>query len=409
MKRSRVLTSVGLMTLWSAAIAGPASAQAPGGDAFQAQARAQVLDLNVLGQRALLGSSGASGQLLPPAPPGASASSAAVLLPGAPLGGAGSVNANVTGSGTDSKPEACGATLPAPLNTVAGLSGACSGPVTASINAGNPQSSSQSTIASIEALPDPPTVTGLNFESLAQQLAQGAGVDPGLVKTQQLSDPLVAATLGRSNSAVTSDGNTITSQAIAPGGTVTLLSGVLTEGALVTITVSEARARATCNRATSQLTPTPTFNIARVQSPGLIVDVLGTPVTIIPPIDVTVAPGGPSQTILGGLPAVGDVLKTDITALGGGVRPGPNGTQEAFASGVRIHALQGVNGGVLLDIAGAQAGIGCARPTPVAVRADEVAPLGELPRTGGIPWLPVAGVGVLGLAVLVRRVAVRAR
>jgi LPXTG-motif cell wall-anchored protein len=105
-------------------------------------------------------------------------------------------------------------------------------------------------------------------------------------------------------------------------------------------------------------------------------------------------------TILPGTP-----LETTINVAGGTATTNPDGSATATSDGVSVQALKGLpGGGITLQLAHAEAAVNGTKavatpaPTPVAVT-----PRGELPRTGGTPWLPIAGAVLLGIAVIARR------
>ena len=90
----------------------------------------------------------------------------------------------------------------------------------------------------------------------------------------------------------------------------------------------------------------------------------------------------------------------------------------AVADGVSLHLLKGIaassptarDGGILLQLAHSEADVAGAPAVTVPVTNNPtVAGVQQLPRTGGTPWMPMLGVGVLGLAVLVRRTLLQAR
>jgi LPXTG-motif cell wall-anchored protein len=85
---------------------------------------------------------------------------------------------------------------------------------------------------------------------------------------------------------------------------------------------------------------------------------------------------------------------------------------------VSLHLLKGIaassptarDGGILLQLAHSEADVAGAPAVTVPVTNNPtVAGVQQLPRTGGTPWIPMAGVGILALAVIGRRVAVRTR
>jgi hypothetical protein len=114
--------------------------------------------------------------------------------------------------------------------------------------------------------------------------------------------------------------------------------------------------------------------------------------------EIKIAPGE-TITLLQGTP-----LESEIVVADGKTFKNADGSMAAVADGVKLHLLKGVNGGILIELAHAEAGVIGALP-----QVSPIAPAFELPRTGGTPWIPVAGASALGFAVLVRRVVVSAR
>ncbi len=110
-------------------------------------------------------------------------------------------------------------------------------------------------------------------------------------------------------------------------------------------------------------------------------------------VDIPVAPGE-TVTILQGTP-----LESTITVADGSTTKNPDGSVSSVADGVKLELLKGVNGGIVLELAHAEAG---AAGSPAVL--GSIIDVPELPRTGGTPWIPVAGIGAVGLAVLARRV-----
>jgi hypothetical protein len=106
----------------------------------------------------------------------------------------------------------------------------------------------------------------------------------------------------------------------------------------------------------------------------------------------------------------GTPLETRIAIASGRTVTNADGTVGAVADAVKIHALKNIGtlvpalaGGIKLELAHAEANVGGA---PAQVLALPDLPR-ELPRTGSTPWIAVAGIGALGMAVITRRVLVR--
>jgi hypothetical protein len=273
------------------------------------------------------------------------------------------------------------------------------------------------------ALPQGCAVTGT-----AQALVQSLGA------TQTLNGDV-----GSSTSGVAVDGNSVTTESTGSGAVIRLLPNATLNGVpigepLVTITVSRANAKVLCDLSTGNAVPSFDPAIVRVKFsnplaailPNLSSDQLPTitlpdnPAAVGTPINPTVALQNGELTVTPGSTVVlfpGLPIQTEIVVGGGTSKVNPDKTAAATADGVKIHALQlapaPLAGGLLANLAHAEVAGGCtaavadvAAPTPAAPEITR-----ELPRTGGpdVPWLPLAGMAGLALAVLTRRAIVRSR
>lgn len=400
-KNRRLAAAAGAISLASVFTAGPVSAQSSA-EVYLGSASGRALNIQVLGQGTTLGVSSAkvTSQLT------AVAEGAGQLL------NAGTTaKVDLSGSGSETKPDVCAVALPVADILNVGL--AC-GSASGSINANNPVANSEGRFAGITldvenvlglaGLQD--TVTGLTTSTLSTVQTTVGGLPvvgsvlAPVVETVSttvadlLNTRTLELTAGKSTSSVVTDGGNVTSLATASGAEIKILpvrlpvAGV-DVGPLATITVSSAQAKAVYNRATG--TSTPSFD------PSLVTIKLGA--TALLGAQEIKVPVGASQTILAGTP-----LESDIIVAAGKNVTNPDGTVGAIADGVKLHLLKGVSNGILIELAHAEAGVG---GTPAAA-APIAAPNVELPRTGGTPWIPLAGVSILGLAVLVRRMLVRA-
>jgi hypothetical protein len=89
-----------------------------------------------------------------------------------------------------------------------------------------------------------------------------------------------------------------------------------------------------------------------------------------------------------------------------------DGGVKAIADGVSLELLKGIgassptamDGGVVLQLAHSEAEVAGA---PAVHTPTEVLAQTSLPRTGGTPWVPMAGIGILAIALVGRRFAVR--
>lgn len=384
------------MSLASAFMVGPASAQVP--ETFLGRAAAKALEVQVLGQGTTLGVTTAE----------ATSRLTAVAEGAGQLLNLGTIQkSEVAGSGTDVKPDKCALGLPVADILAVGL--AC-GSSSATIVNGNPVATSEASVANLDlsgnvALQALSGATGAVESTVSGVLSTVCTAVAGTCSATTTVNDLVNSVLktktldvtaGRSTSSVTTEASKVVSQATASGAEVKILplpqvSGLPSTEPVATILVSSAKATAVYDRGTG--TSTPSFD------PSLVTIRLNTVLTGAPAIQEIKVPVNASQTILQGTP-----LESDIIVAAGRTVTNPDGTVGAIADGVRLHLLKGINGGVLLNLAHAEAGVAGA-----LAQAAPALPAGlELPRTGGTPLIPLAGAGLLGLAVLARRVLVRA-
>ncbi|HVL93176.1 MAG TPA: hypothetical protein VM264_07515 [Acidimicrobiales bacterium] len=398
----RLAAAAGAFTLASAFVTGPAAADTP--ESFVGSAAGRALDLKVLGQATTLGVTTAK------VTSGRTAVSEGV---GQTLLGGSTQRAEVNGDGTDTKPEAC--TLALPVIDVLNIGLAC-GSATAAVTGGNPSASSVGKVAgvdlSLDSLLGSLGLDGLltgTVDTVEQTLCGDAGVVTGLpvngllcpvvntvtgTVTDLANTKTLDVVLGQSTTNITTDAGKVVARATANGGEIRILPlrvdalGV-DLGPLATITIGSATATAEYDRSSGRATPT--------ADPSLVTIKLGA--TALLPATTINLPVGVSETILAGTP-----LESDIVVAAGRTTTNPDGTVSAVADGVRLHLLKGVSGGIELSLAHAEAGAGgsVAQVSPIVTNV-------ELPRTGGTPWMPMLGVGVLGLAVLVRRTLLQAR
>jgi hypothetical protein len=255
--------------------------------------------------------------------------------------------------------------------------------------------------------------------------------------------------VGTSKSEVVTNGSTVTSTATSAGGVLGLLpvqlplasGGTITQN-LVEVVVGSAKASASYDRVTGK-TGTPTFDPAIVTirintpttdaltgalkavAPGAAVDVKeikinpGLVPSALPALDpalgavVKACPDAPNEFCI----LAGTAFETRIAVASGRTVTNADGTVGAVADAVKIHALKNIGtlvaqleGGILLELAHAEAGVGGA--PAIVTELNPIVPgitdiPRELPRTGGTPWMPIAGVLGLALAVLSRRALVR--
>jgi hypothetical protein len=221
--------------------------------------------------------------------------------------------------------------------------------------------------------------------------------------------------VGKSTSSAVTDASTITSKATASGAVVKILplpqvNGLPTTEPVATIEVGSASATAVYNRA-SGTTATPTFDpaVVRVKFNASLAQLVGTKQVVVPE--------GTELPILEGTP-----LESKIIVGAGRIVHNADGTDGAVADGVSLRLLMplgestpgALDGGITIELAHAEAGVAgkAAVVTPPPSLQDvprgDIPTAKELPRTGGTPWIPFAGVGVLAIAVLFRRASLRA-
>ncbi|MEA3076038.1 MAG: hypothetical protein QOF60_946 [Actinomycetota bacterium] len=272
----------------------------------------------------------------------------------------------------------------------------------------------------------------------------------GEMLTRLQSTKTLDLKVGTSRSEVVTNGSTVTSTATSAGGVLGLLpvqlplaaGGTVTQN-LVEIVIGSAKATATYDRVTGK-SGTPVYDPAivtiRINTPttdalGKVLGVNFKEIQVIPgvtpalipalnaavdPVVATIVkacPDAPNEfCVLYGTP-----FETRIAVASGRAVSNADGTVGAIADAVKIHALKNIgtlapqlDGGILLELAHAEAGVGgapavtnqlSAPGTPDNVVTPDVPR--ELPRTGGTPWMPIVGALGLALAVLSRRALVR--
>jgi len=384
-------------------------------ETFLGSAAGTALDLSVLGNQATFGLTKVEGtSALTAAANGAGQ----LLVPGT------ETEAKVNGlDQTSDSGEKCAApVLPAEITDTVGIAieVACSSS-SASTAGGVPTATSNASVADLDVsanvlldtlgLGDPINdATGQIIDALEPLLGQFDGTPvEGPIDTvsELLNDVIETQTLhvsaGASLSKVTSTAETITSTATAQGAVVQVLPtgaidpATLEQGPVLTVEVGAASATAAYNRLTGESSSSFDPALVRVTVDKTVAAGLGLG-DGSEDFVVEVAPGQ-DQTIE--LPGVGVVAR--IVAASGEEFTNEDGSVGARADAVRVEVLPAVNGGIVLLLAHAEAAVA---GTPLV--AKEVSPPVELPRTGGTAFLPVAGLGLLGLAVASRRFARRA-
>lgn len=397
----RLAAAAGAISIAGAFVAaGPVTAQTATAESYVGSAAGKALDLSVLS--------------LPKVTLGVSTAKVTSLLTAA-AEGAGSLGlagtttkAEVANTGTVTQPSSCA--VPLPVADILNIGIAC-GSASASVVNNNPVATGEGSVASIDlsgqnllntVAPLTDTVTGTVETGLTTVCGALALTCPltGTV-SDVLNSVLDTKTLevaaGKSTSSVTTDSGKVVATATATGAEIKLLptpvvAGVTSGEPLATIIVGQAKATATYDRSTGSSTPLVDPALVRVKLNTQLTTALGLGSEITVPV-------GQSFIVPG---TAGTPLETEIVVAAGRTVNNPDGTIGAIADAVKVHALKGISGGILLSLASAEAGVG----GNVAAQAPAVGL--ELPRTGGTPWIPLAGVSILGLAVLVRRFVVRA-
>lgn len=411
----------------AALLAPPASAQTQTivtrPESFIATAAARGLDLNVLGTRVTIGQSSAVINSVP----SAKASGAGVAL----ISGTVS-NSEVTGPNqAQAPPRAC--ILNLPIASLIAVRLAC-GESRASTGADGPQAFGSGSVAGVDLaalnLLDPVvsllqsllnallpvvdqtvgTVTGLLGPTLGGMvgplagnlgLGSGSTVAPVSGLVNQLLDGVKRATglaeikVGPSTAQTTTAPGSVTATANAAGAQIDLLPGLTVGGApLLSIIVGQAKSTSTFDRATAKSTPAFDAAVARVR---LGLPLLGGTVTDIP-IQLNTP-----LTLLAGTP-----LETTISLGAGRTVTDPNtGSVASYADGVSIQALKGISGGIGLELAHAESGVG--GQARLVSQQQVVTPVPALAKTGNDPWMPLTGAGLLLLALTIRRRIVAAQ
>jgi hypothetical protein len=379
-------------------ITGPAHA-AGKAETFLGSATATALNLDLLGQDLTLGFSKATvdstvkalaeaaGQLLQP-----TSSTKA--------------EANATTAKASDGEKCAIPGLPAPLSDLLDLGAGCSSSLTEIVN-GAPQAIGRGSVARVDLKLN--TLLGqLNqviapvqsaLENVLGTLTEIAPqLDPitdtvGELLTSVLNQQTLSVRLGEAVSNVTSTASAITSTSTAAAGQIDVLPlGGLDGGPLVSIIVGQAKAAAVYDRASGKAVPTIDPALVRIR---LALPLLGQ----VQEIPVAI---GQTITILQGTP-----LESTIAIADGTTTTNADGSVLAVSDGVLVHLLKGLNGGIKLQLAHAEAGVAGAPAVAAPVPAAPTV-VAELPRTGGIPALPILGAGLLAIAFVGRRYLVRA-
>jgi hypothetical protein len=346
----------------TAGSAAPAAASTP--EAFAGTATAQALKLDLFGTTITLGSTNAEADTTPQAV--ASGSGVALLTATASSAKATSTTPSAT------PPKACGVNLP--LTGILTLSLACSQSAGSVANSA-PTATSASNIAAVDIgtlslvlqLLQPilnaltpianqvigsvlttvnSALTGLGLGSVGTTLSNllgGLGVSEtqpvsSLITALEKATDLATIHVGDSSAGVTTSSGTVIATSSAQAATIDVLPGILVGGGpLLSITVGTATTTSTYNRGTG-------VSSAAFSPAILTVSLLG--------INIPVGLGAPVN-LLAGTP-----LASSISLGAGSTTKNADGSVTATADGVGLDLLQGINGGIQLDLAHAASGVG---------------------------------------------------
>jgi hypothetical protein len=496
MARIRRLAAVaGAVALAATVVGSPARADSP--EVFQGSAAGTALDLSILGKQVTLGASAAKAD----SAGNAEAKGAGILTStnGTVDGALGLKStekvAKASNGSTDEKPKSCGtgiAVLEAiSLGLACSAASAKSGPAPSATGEGSVVEAGVDASTVIDSLietvesttgQDVPvetqeavTLIGDTVAGLLDPVCEATQATNGLVcdatttvkdlVTSVLKTKTLEVAVGSTTSSVDTAASSVTSKAAASGAVVKLLplpkvNGLASSEPVATITVGEATASATYDRAKGTATGAADPAIVRIKFNTVLTtslaDQLGNlPVLgrldniVIDPRDLLDVQKLLDEQLDGGVPGVvesceggkavcilkGTPLESKIWLATSNVKTNDDGSVVATADAVRMELATGVkfdellgtvNGatnlglkgpGVRLALAGVEAGVGGrpAQVTPPAPAAPTLTPEQartlpptELPRTGGTPLVPMIGATALALAVIGRRAAAKA-
>ncbi len=237
-----------------------------------------------------------------------------------------------------------------------------------------------------------PVLGGLQLPLVGQL----AGLDPATDPVSSLVDKLTKATslvsikIGNSTAQGKTTAAAVSSEGNAQGAQIDVLPGLALGGSpLLSIVVGSAKATATFDRNGGKADATFDGAIATVK--------VGLPILGGNILELPIKLGQPIR-LLEGTP-----LESEISLGAGSTKRESDGAVSSVADGVKIHLLKGISGGVKLELAHAEAAVGgLTRLTSKQVVVDPL----PLPKTGGEPWVPMAGAGLLVAAYLTRRTLV---
>ncbi len=384
-------------------------------ETFAGGAAARALDVSILNQRVTLGDTVAN------IVKGVSNSGSTTLL--AKAVGTGqlalltsdtSAVSALTANGTTSAPKKCA--LDVPVLDVLHLETAC-GSSAASVNndllnavatgeVGNLDLSVNNLLSQLglNAATEPIGALATTLLSALPELPIDVGTTVNDLLTNVVNTKTLEVSIGDAESIVTSTANTVTATAhsaavdikILPLPTITV-NGVssIKSVPILEIIIGEAKATATYDRLTSKAVGRPTFDpaLVRIKSSLPLLNLAG--ITSSP--GFTIAPG---QTFE--IPGIAKI----VVGAGKIVDDGEFG-EKAVADGLSVELLGALNGGVVLNLAHAEAG---AIDRPAQTKVLDVPSIDiardiptSLPRTGAETALPLALAGAAIAVVAIRR------
>jgi len=245
-----------------------------------------------------------------------------------------------------------------------------------------------------------PIVNDLGAITGQKTTLDAVGNTVGGVLQDVLSTPTAHLVLGDATSDVVSTPSALTATAVARGGQLDILPApAALNGAvqpLASVIIGSSKATATFDRLTGKVAK-PTFDPAL-----LTVKLAATPLTPATTIPVQV---GTTTTIT--LPAgLGSIF---IQVADGNTFTNPDGSVGAEANAVRLDVNLLGQPLLHLALAGAKAQVAGLAPSPAAPLVNTPVAAPALPRTGGTPWIPLAGGFVLVSFLVTRRVLHTAR
>lgn len=395
-------------------------------ETFAGGAASRALDLSILGQKLTLGDTVAN-IVKGVGDTGNSTFLAKAVGTGQlSLLGNTTATSTVTSEGSQNTPASCAAlALPEPIVSILSVGIAC-GSSTASMQNGLLNAVSTGTVGDIDL-----SVNNLLGLLGLQETVEGVGVQVGgLVNTllgvadvldiqgtlgvqvgDLLSDVLssIAKTktlevlIGDAKSETVNTANTVTAKARSAAVNIKILptpilAGQVLNTPLVEIIIGEAKAQAVYDRLTGKPLGDPTFDPAIVRVKGLVPTLL----LGADPEDGIAVTLGQDLTLLAGTPLESRII------LGAGkiVDDGVFG-KKAVADGVAVELLKGISGGIVLNLAHAEAGAIANLPQTKVLDVPSIdiargAPT-ALPRTGAEEALPLALAGAVVAAIAIRR------